>query len=109
MENLGKKSGIRDVTITNRIQDTEERIWCVEDKVEEIDTTVKENSKYKNLLTKKHPWNSGYIARTKSRNNWHRGEWRFPPQRTWKCLLKNCRRKLPQPKERDWHKSTRSL
>ena len=47
MENLGKRSGFIDVSITNRIQEIEERISGVEDKVEEIDTTVKENSKPK--------------------------------------------------------------
>ena len=51
MENLGKRSGITDVSITNRIQKIEERISGVEDTVEEIDTTVKENSKHKKLLT----------------------------------------------------------
>jgi predicted nucleic acid-binding Zn-ribbon protein len=50
MENLRKRSGITDVTITNRIQEIEERISCVEYTVEEIDTTVKENSKHKKLL-----------------------------------------------------------
>ena len=51
MENLGKRSGITDVSITNRIQEIEERIPDVEDTIEEIDTTVKENSKHKKLLT----------------------------------------------------------
>ena len=47
MKNLGKKSGITDVSITNRIQDIEERISGVKDSIEEIDTTVKEISKHK--------------------------------------------------------------
>ena len=51
MENLGKRSGITKVSITNRIQETEERISGAEDTVEEINTTVKENSKHKKLLT----------------------------------------------------------
>ena len=51
MENLGKRSGITDVSFTNRTQEIEERILSVEDTVEEIDTTVKENSKHKKLLT----------------------------------------------------------
>ena len=45
MEKLGKRSGITDVSITNRIQEVKERISGLEDMVEEIDTTVKENSK----------------------------------------------------------------
>ena len=51
MENLGKRSGITDVSITNRIEKIEERMSGVEYMVEEIDTTVNENSKHKNLLT----------------------------------------------------------
>jgi predicted nucleic acid-binding Zn-ribbon protein len=43
VENLEKRSGITDVSITNTIQNIEERISGIEDMVEEIDTTVKEN------------------------------------------------------------------
>ena len=46
MENLGKRSGITDVSITNRIQEIEERISGVEDTVERIDKSVKKNSKH---------------------------------------------------------------
>ena len=46
MENLGKRSGIIDVRITNRIQEIKEQISGVEDIVEKIATTVKENSKH---------------------------------------------------------------
>ena len=48
IENLGKRSGITDIRITNRIQEIEERISVVEDTVEEIDTTVKEIQNIKN-------------------------------------------------------------
>jgi predicted nucleic acid-binding Zn-ribbon protein len=51
LENLVKKSGVIDVSITNRIQEIEERISGAEDITENIVTTVKENSKCKNLLT----------------------------------------------------------
>ena len=50
MENLGKWSGITDVSITNRTQEIEERISGLEDTEEEIDPTLKENSKHKKLL-----------------------------------------------------------
>jgi methyl-accepting chemotaxis protein len=50
MENLEKRSGITDVSITNRIQEIKERILGIEDMVEELDTTIKENSKHKNLI-----------------------------------------------------------
>jgi hypothetical protein len=43
IKNLRKRPGIIDVSITNRIQEIEERISGVEDTVEEIDITVKEN------------------------------------------------------------------
>ena len=39
MENLGKQTGITDASITNRIQEIEERISGVEDTIEEIETT----------------------------------------------------------------------
>ena len=50
-ENLGKRSGVIDVSITNRITGIEERISGAEDTIENIDTTVKENAKSKKLLT----------------------------------------------------------
>jgi hypothetical protein len=53
MENLGKWSGIAGVSIIKRIQETEERTLSVEGSLEEIDTTVKENSKHKSLLTQR--------------------------------------------------------
>ena len=51
LENLGKRSGVIDASITNRIQEIEERIKEAEDTIENIDTTVKENAKCKKLLT----------------------------------------------------------
>ena len=47
MKNQGKRSGITDVSITNRIQEIEERISGVKDTVEEINTTIKEYSNIK--------------------------------------------------------------
>jgi hypothetical protein len=51
IENLGKRSGVIDASITNRIQEIKERISGAEDTIENIDTTVKENTKCKKLLT----------------------------------------------------------
>jgi hypothetical protein len=97
MENLGKKSRITyaDVSIISRRQKIEERIPGVEDMVEEIDATVKENSKHektttttttttttKNPPNPNHPENSGHNEKTKSKNNQNRGEQRFLAQRT---------------------------
>jgi Ni,Fe-hydrogenase III large subunit len=45
LENLGKRSGDIDASITNRIQELEESISGAEDTIENIDTTVKENAK----------------------------------------------------------------
>jgi uncharacterized coiled-coil protein SlyX len=81
MENLGKKSEITDVSITNRIQEMEERISGVEDTVEEINTTVKENSKHKKLLTQSIQ-EIQHNEKIKSKNNQNGGELRSPAQRT---------------------------
>jgi uncharacterized coiled-coil protein SlyX len=51
LENLGKRSGIIDARITNRIQEIEERISGAEDTIENIDTTIKENTKSKKHLS----------------------------------------------------------
>ena len=51
MENLSKRTGTTDTSITNRIQEMEERIAGLEDRIEEIDTSVKENVKSKTFLT----------------------------------------------------------
>lgn len=37
--------------MTNKIQEIEERISSIEDTIEDNDTTVKENTKSKNLIT----------------------------------------------------------
>jgi wobble nucleotide-excising tRNase len=51
LENLGKISGVIYASITNRIQEIEERISGAEDSIENMDTTIKENAKIKKLLT----------------------------------------------------------
>ena len=45
IEILGEKSGNIDVSISNRIQEMEERISGAEDSIGNIDTTIKENAK----------------------------------------------------------------
>jgi predicted nucleic acid-binding Zn-ribbon protein len=45
LENLRKRLGVTDASITNRIQEIEERISGAEVTIENIDTTVKENAK----------------------------------------------------------------
>jgi hypothetical protein len=51
IKNLGKSSGVIDASITNRIQEIEERILGAEDVIKTIDTTVKKMQKCKKLLT----------------------------------------------------------
>jgi hypothetical protein len=51
IETLGKKSGAIDASISNRIQEMEERILGAEDSIENIGTTIKENTKHKRILT----------------------------------------------------------
>jgi chromosome segregation ATPase len=51
IETLGKKSGTIDASINNRIQEMEERISGAEDSIENMDTTIKENAKSKEILT----------------------------------------------------------
>jgi chromosome segregation ATPase len=51
IENLEKKSGIMDASITSRIQEMEERISGTKDSIGNMDTTIKENTKCKKILT----------------------------------------------------------
>ena len=51
IETLRQKCGTIDVSIRNRIQEMEERISGAEDSIENIGTTIKENTKCKKILT----------------------------------------------------------
>ena len=51
VETLGKKSGTIHASISNRIQDMEERISGAEDSIENMGTTIKENAKCKKILS----------------------------------------------------------
>ena len=51
MEKLGKPTGITERSITNRIQEIEERISDTKDTIEEINPLIKENSKSNKFLT----------------------------------------------------------
>lgn len=52
MENLGNRRGRKDASITNRIQKLEERISGLEDTIEEINPSIKENVKVKKFVRK---------------------------------------------------------
>jgi predicted ribosome quality control (RQC) complex YloA/Tae2 family protein len=64
IETLGKKSKTIDKSISNRIQDMEERISGAEDSIKNIGTTIKENGKGKKILTQ----NTQEIQDTMRRN-----------------------------------------
>ena len=51
MENLGKRTGTTDTSITNKIQEIEEELSGIEDTIEEMDASIKQNAKYKKFLT----------------------------------------------------------
>jgi predicted nucleic acid-binding Zn-ribbon protein len=50
IEIFGRNSEDIDANISNRLQEMEERISGVEDSIENMDTTIKENAKCKNVL-----------------------------------------------------------
>jgi hypothetical protein len=72
IEILGKKSGIIDASISNRIQEMEERLSGAEDSLENMDTTIKENEKSKKDPNSKHPRNPGLNEKTKPKDNRYR-------------------------------------
>ena len=51
MENLGKWTRATETSITNRIQEIEERISGAENTIEEIDSLIKESSKSNKFIT----------------------------------------------------------
>jgi hypothetical protein len=95
MENLGKRSGITDLSITNKIQEIEKRISGVE----ESDKTVKENSKHKKNPNLKHPRKLGLNEKTKSKNNCNKGELRFPAKGTENVFKKIKDENIPNLKK----------
>jgi hypothetical protein len=60
IENLGKRSGVTDASISSRIQEIEERISGAEDTIESIDTSIKKKWKMQNDTNSKPPGNLGH-------------------------------------------------
>ena len=77
IEKLGKRSGDTDASITNRIQEREERISGTEDTIQNIETTIKENVKWK-ALNPKHPGNPEQNKKIEPKDNTNRKEQRLP-------------------------------
>ena len=50
-KNLVKGAGTADISITNRIQEMEERLSGIENTIEEINISVKENEKFEKFMT----------------------------------------------------------
>jgi predicted nucleic acid-binding Zn-ribbon protein len=69
IENLGRKSGAIDASISKRIREMEERISGVKDSIENISTTIKENTKCKKDPNSKHPGKPGHNEKTKPTYN----------------------------------------
>ena len=95
IENLGNRSEVIDISITNRIKEIKDRISEAEDTIKNIDTIVKENAKCKKLLTQNNPENPAYDEKTKPKDNKYTIEQNFPTQRASKYLQQNYRRKFP--------------
>ncbi|KAL6089794.1 hypothetical protein STEG23_010809 [Scotinomys teguina] len=65
IENLTKRTGTTDTSLTNRMQEIEQRISDAENTIEKIDLSVKENTKAKKVVTQ----NTQDIWDTKKKKN----------------------------------------
>jgi predicted nucleic acid-binding Zn-ribbon protein len=65
IEILGKNSGTTNVSISNTIQEMEERISGAEDSIENISKSIKENAKCKKDPNSKHPGIPRHNEKTK--------------------------------------------
>ena len=77
IENLGKKSGVIDASISSIIQEKEERISDAENTIEGIDKTVKKCKMLKSP-DPNHPGNPGQNEKPKPNDYRCRRECRFP-------------------------------
>lgn len=85
--------------MTNRIQLIEERISGIEDTIEDIDPSVKENTKWKSSYPK-HPGNLGHNEKMKPKNNRNRRGWRLPVQMARNIINKIIEENFPKVKKR---------
>ena len=109
MENLSKRTETTESSITNRIQEMEERISESEDTIEKINALIKEISKSNKFSSQniQEIWDT--IKKTKSKNNRGRRRRRIEDQRSRKYIQQNYRRKLSHPKERYSYEGSRSI
>ena len=100
METLGKQKGPTAGSVTNRIQEVEERISGAEDTIEEIKSLVKENNNPKNTLHQT-SWKSGTPwKKLKPKNNRDRRKRTTPTQRHRNYTQQKNNRKKPFPTQR---------
>ena len=78
IEILGKKSGTIDASISNRIQEMEERILGAENSIENKSKQQSKKCKMQKYPNPKHPENPGYDEKAKPKDNSYRREQRFP-------------------------------
>jgi chromosome segregation ATPase len=78
IEKLGKRSGVIDARITNRIQEIEERLSGAKNTIKNTDTRVEENAKMQKTPNPKHSGNPGPKEKTKPKDNRYRRELRLP-------------------------------
>jgi hypothetical protein len=75
LENLGKRSGVIDASITNRIQDIEERISGAEDTIRKHWHNSERKWKKQKAPNPNHPRNPGHNEKTKPKDNRYKREW----------------------------------
>ena len=109
MENLGKRTETTESSITNRIQEIEERISDSEDAIEKINFSDQRKQQIQQILNTNHPGNLGHSKKTKPKNNRSRRRRRIVDQRPRKYIHQNYRRKASQPKEGYSYEGTRSI
>jgi hypothetical protein len=69
IEILGKKSGVIDASITNRIEEIEQRISGAEDSIEKHGHNNQRKCKMQEDPNSKHPGNPGHNEKTKPKDN----------------------------------------
>jgi hypothetical protein len=114
IEILGKKSVTIDTSISNRIQEMEERISGAEDSIGNMDKTIKENAKRKKILTQNIQEIQDTMRRPKLQiigvNENEDFQLKGPANIFNKIKKKKKKKKkLLIPKERDPHEHTISL
>ncbi|KAL6040537.1 hypothetical protein STEG23_007602 [Scotinomys teguina] len=99
VENLTKQTGTTDTSITNRMQEMEQRICDAEDTIEKVDSSVKENTKAKKVITQnvQEVWDT--IERPNLRIIWIEEGAEFHLKDTENIFNKIIEENFPNPKK----------